>query len=313
MFIIEKIHISVKDVIFTTIKSYLLLILSVLLFPFAIVFIPSFLIELGIRKGTLENILANVMLAFLVTFSFGGRIGVAFFLVHSLVSIFMERMVRDKLLPNQTIYFLTAGLSAFLYLTNYLLERIHRIDVTEWLKMHLQTTVTYMMKTMQSLNLAQNTLQDIHEMFSAFSQYLIILLPAFVIGCSFLYSLINYYMAIHLLQKKQILDTTIAFNQFQLPRSFALAFILSFITVYILKNMGFSYTEEFAYNLEFLFSMIFMINGISVVDYKFRNWHIAARVILPTIAILLFSFNIIYAIIGFADAVFHFRKRSFLQ
>lgn len=310
--IIEELRKSGKDILATLLVGLLLLIFSILVFPLLIFFLPCPFIYLSVKRGNYIGSLGILLMTLAVFLSFDIESGFIIFTYLMIVTLIMAYMIKYNYKPIQIISASAIGLLLFIGLSVILMETVNHIDIINNLEISITTLLNNQKELFIESGMSKESLEELFTNISESLDYMIVLLPSVMTIFAFLTSSLNYAISAKYLKKNKVLkiDNPKLYD-FRLPRNVIFGAILTAVTIYILKMIGFEYYNELLLNAYTIFNFLFLINGIAFLDFLLKNNKISItfRVLIPIIIILFFNMSIIYSIFGIVDALFGLRRR----
>ena len=167
------------------------------------------------------------------------------------------------------------------------------------------------LEMIEDMDLTSYQFLEAKELLENAYKYLLLIIPAILLIMSLVVSYLNCLLSSIGLKKMGIGIINIPkFSRFRLPNNVIPGIIVMFLGVYIMNKLEMPYYETVLINLVVLVGFMFIIQGLSVVDYFFIKIRIFP--LIRVILYLLFLFNspivTVISILGFIDTIFDLRR-----
>lgn len=296
------------EIINVIISSLVILLLSSIM-PILIFLLPGPSIALSVKNGQKYGLISIMAIAIAMIFIMDIRIAITFSLyILPMVSI-MSMMIRHKENLNKIIIY---NFIAFLFISliGYLnLRYILKIDIINAIINYFNDITVNVIKIMEKSDL--DYLKSNVEFFKTSIQIVKINLPALSMIVALSFILISLIYAMNSLRKRGIIyNQKFRFIHFRIGGKLIIPIAILSILLYLAGYYNLPYFNILLSNFITFFSFIFVMAGISTVDYYFiGKLPKILRVFIPIIVLFFARGDLLFLGIGFIDMLVNFRKR----
>ncbi|SJZ80831.1 YybS family protein [Selenihalanaerobacter shriftii] len=263
--------------------------------PFGIAIIltlPVPIIILGVRQGSKTSILSTIISAIILGIIVNPFMVLIVLLSFGLTGVVLGAAFEENFSPFKIIAvsIVTSILSTILIIgvNLYFLD----FDVTNAFNTALEQY--------KQLGLDQATMKQLETIINDMQKMFKIFFPSIILAASSVKGLINYYIALPVLNRLGYdFDTPTPFARWRLPKYIILGYILGILLI----------SNSFGKNIYFIFNFVYLIQGLAVAAHYLKRLNISnvvQKVILFILAII--PINQILAFVGILDQWFDFRK-----
>lgn len=142
-------------------------------------------------------------------------------------------------------------------------------------------------------------------------KYILIIMPTIVLTLSLMISYANYYISVVLIRRFGIVVKMPKFSSFKLPNDIMYGVFAMFTGVFLLRFLKIESYQAILINVLALISIIFVIQGLSVIDYfliKAKMLIVVRIFLLIMITVFIAPLMTIITILGLLDTLFDVRK-----
>ena len=134
--------------------------------------------------------------------------------------------------------------------------------------------------------------------------------PSIIIGSTLLMSFLNYYMSALIIRRTGDKNHVASITEFSMPGNISLGVLIIYLLTLVSGYFNYPYYETLVLNMAAIFILLFFLQGIAVIGYFFKHAKLnkSAKTIYILLLIVLLPVSSFISIIGFADAVFNFRR-----
>lgn len=279
--------------------------------PLLIILVPIPFIVLGVRNGFSWNVLSIAITLLVVELFLGDTIGASLVIIFAPLSMGINYCIHKRKNPRQTIFISTLFFLIPLLITLLFGIKIGNVDViteidtvfTEYIS--IQTEV---LKEIGSTN--ENILEKAKQWEEDYKTFKMVI-PSLIIVFSTFITYVNYFFTgIVLRQMEYGLIKRPRLSRFKLPKDAILGIGVMILTGFILKWINFQNNQALLLNILFLSSVMFMIQGLAVLDFFLKKIGIKLifRVILIVLNMIVLPIGSIIIFVGLLDSVFNIRK-----
>lgn len=151
---------------------------------------------------------------------------------------------------------------------------------------------------------AKNLLEGVYK-------YILIIMPTILLLLSLMISYANYYISVVLIGKFGVIVKMPRFSNFKLPNNIMYGIFAMFTGIFLLKFLKVDSYEAILINVVALISFMFVIQGLSVIDYlliKAKMLIVVRFFLLMIITVFIAPLMTIITILGLIDTLFDIRK-----
>lgn len=278
--------------------------------PYILLLFPAPFIAYSIKNGIIPNIINMIITGIIVGLvdSFGATI---ILLIAFIPITFVSSYLIKKRRSNAEIL----GISAAVFFISILII-LSFVDAggggfIALLEEGFKQLLSAQLEMIEDMDLTSYQFLEAKELLENAYKYLLLIIPAILLIMSLVVSYLNCLLASIGLKKMGIGIINIPkFSRFRLPNNVIPGIIVMFLGVYIMNKLEMPYYETVLINLVVLVGFMFIIQGLSVVDYFFIKIRIFP--LIRVILYLLFLFNspivTVISILGFIDTIFDLRR-----
>ena len=134
--------------------------------------------------------------------------------------------------------------------------------------------------------------------------------PSIIIGSTLLMSFLNYYMSALIIRRTGDKNHVASITEFSMPGNISLGVLIIYLLTLVSGYFNYPYYETLVLNMAAIFILLFFLQGVAVIGYFFKHAKLnkSAKTIYILLLIVLLPVSSFISIIGFADAVFNFRR-----
>lgn len=278
--------------------------------PYALLLLPAPFIVFSVKNG----IISNIINMFVTCMAVGvmTSIDTALFLIISFIPMtFISSYLIKKRRRSIEILGIT---STILFIS--LLIVLSFIDgegggFLVLMEEGFRQLLSSQLDVLRDMDLTSYEVLQLEELLENTYKYLLLIMPAILLILSLGISYLNYFLSSIGLRKMGIGIVNVPkFSRFRLPNNIVPGTLIMFLAVYIMKKVNMPYHEVILINLVMLIGFMFLIQGLSVVDYFFSRMRVYLIVRIIVYIFLIFNSPMItvISILGFIDTIFNIRK-----
>lgn len=279
--------------------------------PLLVLLIPVPFIVLGVRNGLPYNLLPIVLTFLLVEIFLGDTMGVSLAVIFIPLSMGINYCIEKRKNSKQTIVISTISFLVPLITLLILEMKVGDVDLISELDQWFTGFVALQTEALQEMGFTNHMIvQTLKEIEEGYNQ-LIMLIPSLISVFSIFITYINYLFTGIILRKIGYgLIKRPRLSQFKLPKDIILGVGVMLITGYLFKQFDFQHSQALLANITFLISIVFLIQGLAVLDFFLmkRKIKLVFRVILIVLNVIFIPIWTITIIVGLLDSVFDLRK-----
>ncbi|MGN9166093.1 DUF2232 domain-containing protein [Tissierellaceae bacterium HCP3S3_D8] len=278
--------------------------------PYILLLLPAPFIAFGVKNGIISNVINMIITCMIVGLI--DSFGTTLFLIISFIPI---TIVSSYLIKKKRKNTEILGISAIVFFISLLII-LSFVDAggggfVAQLEEGFKQLLSAQLDMFKDMDLTSYEILKLEELLENAYKYLLLIMPAILLVLSLVVSYLNYLLATIGLKKMKVGIFNIPkFSRFRLPNNIIPGMLIMFSIAYIMKKMEVPYNEAILVNLVVLVGFMFVIQGLSIVDYFFTRMRVYP--IIRVILYILFLFNspmvTIISILGFIDIIFDIRR-----
>lgn len=279
--------------------------------PLLMIFIPLPFVVIGIRNGMSNNIISMAITSLIVGVVSGAPSAVTLLLIFAPLSIALNYSMKKRKKTIEIILFSTAAFFLPLLIIISLGNKAGDLDLAiqfEQAFTQFITMQTDIFKEMGKTN--YEVLQNI-ELLESYYKSILIALPSILAIISLFVGYFNYLFITIILRKTGYgVVSPSKFSKFKLPNNIILGTGVMFFATIIMERFKIPYHNALLVNISFLVGFIFLLQGLSVLDFLLikLKMRLIFRTIILLINIAIIPMGGILFFIGILDSIFDIRK-----
>lgn len=279
--------------------------------PLFVLLIPVPFIVLGVRNGFIANIFPITLAFFIVEIFLGNKIGLSLGAIFIPLSIGINYSIKKRKNSKQTIFISTLSFLVPLIVLLILEMKVGDVNLISELDQWFTSFVALQTEALQEMGFTNHMIvQTLNEIEAGYNQ-LIMLIPSLISIFGVFITFINYFFTGIILRGMGYgLIKSPRLSQFELPKDIILGVGAMLLTAYLLNRFQFQYSQALLANITFLISIVFLIQGLAIIDYflKKRKTKLIFRVIIIVLNVIFVPIWTIIIMLGLVDSVFDLRK-----
>lgn len=287
----------------------LVMVIGLNLFPIILFLFPLAFIVIGVKFNLRESFMSILMTSLLVGIIVDPPSGIVLFAIFGPMSLLIAYGIRKRkkaveiIIPSSIVIFVLIIISFMIF--------GNESGVLDQLEEDFQSYAGMQMTRLEDMELTNIESFRIMEELENDYQDILAILPSFFIIMSVFISYINYYFSTLILRRLGLgIRDNPQFSEFSLPKNFILGTLIMFLTIYLLNRFDGVSARMIYLNVLFLVVVLFLIQGLSVLDHQLRKRRVNSIIRIIVIAMIIFAPLIIsiMVIVGMVDLIFDFRK-----
>lgn len=280
-------------------------------FPFLLILYPLGFIMFGVKYGINYGVVSSLITALILGIIDNITNTYVLILLFTPLIITMVYSMKKRRRPLEIL--LTSALAFFAssLLLFFLADSLSGLSIVNELEESFKEVLFLqvdMLKQMGFSNLEVDrtrlALQDAYK-------YIILILPSILMTLALTISYLNYVLAVFLLRILGIGILSMPWlHKFSVPNNFALGALVMFLGAFLMRGLDASYYEAISINLIVLIGLVFILQGMAVVDFFLIKWkqNKFIRFFTIILSVLIAPILTMVTLIGGVDLVFDFRK-----
>ncbi len=281
--------IDYKIIMKTSIRALLIYMVSLLLFPFGFIVLPSCFIKLGLKNDNINTLMACGLFFILAILFSNPTIAIVVMLFTALVTFSILNLIKAGFSDKDTYMISFAGIVGFVVLTSIFLK----IGTDTSIPALVSNLFDSFLKSLSKLNLDKGFQDTLIPAIKSYSEVIIKSTYSIIGVVAFFTSVLNVYISQD--------DEKHRFDTFRLDKSLVIAAIVLFGVAGFVYFVNKPLANYLMTNFMVFFVYSFMLAGISVFLYHLRSLSKPYKVLAILITVLIQPLDYIYAIIGAVD------------
>lgn len=281
-----------------SLKALLIYVVSLLLFPFGFIVLPSYFIKLGLEK---DNRLALISFGIFFVLSLlvsSPMIAIPIGLYIILVFYSILNLISSGFSDTQAITISFVGICAFVVLTNLLLKLNADMSIADVINVKLND----FMKVLSSVNMDEELMKSVKVMFEQSTKLIVKVVYAILGIIAFYTSVLNVYIP----QKSKEHQ----FHDFRIDMKFTSVIVglvlISGIVYFVNRDLG----NYLLYNLSIFGIYSYLLGGIALMFSYLKSLSTPFKVLTVAISVAIQPFIYILAVLGALNSFKDLRKKE---
>lgn len=303
----------------TIIESAMVILIMSLYIAYGKYYIPIFVpfmaipfIILGIKNGIKNNITSMAITFLLVGMVLRSPGDAILLLVYAPLSIGLNYMIKKRKKTNEILLISTGLVFLSLLLIVFLGKQSTGMGLVEELEGFYTQILTTQQGIFKEMGMTNYEIIQKMNFLEAGYEYILITLPSILIIGSLFISSLNYLFLSILLRKMgyQIVNLP-KLSRFKLPNDIILGTGLMFLIILIMGKLDIPYSNALLANISFLVGFLFLIQGLSLIDYYLINkvkMKLIFRITILIIIMIIAPLSSVLVLLGMFDSIFDIRK-----
>lgn len=307
----EKKNKSIIEAGVVTFIMIFYIVYGIYFFPLLILFIPVPFIVLGVRNGIRLNILSIVLTLLIVEIILGNTMGASLVIVFAPLSIAINYCIKKRKNSKKTLLISSLALLIPIVILVVLEMKIADINLIDKMDNWFSEFITIQIDIFKEMGFTNNKILKIVDQAEGGYNNMVMLIPSLMSIFSVFVYYINYFFTGIILRKMGYdLIKRPSLSRYQLPKDVIMGAGVMLLTGFIFKWLDFQYNQALLLNLTFLIGVMFMIQGLAVLDFFLKRMKIKLvfRVILVALNIIIAAMGSLIIFVGLLDSVFDMRK-----
>ncbi len=303
---------KIAEILSVLIISTLVCLFGIYYFQPLVALYPLLFIVLGIKEGLVYGITSLAISSLLIGYMVDIYSGVFLLIAFGPLTVFIIYGIKKR---RKAIEILSISAMIFLIslvLILYSSKNITGVSLVNELENAFNQALDTQIKMLKEYELTDFEIFQIRSSLQKDFKYFLNTIPSIMIIISFIVSYINYLISSLVLRKLGYGVVFIPrFSKFKLPRNIILGISIMILITILLSNLKIFNSEAVIRNVYVLGFLAFLLQGLSVIDYKLieKKIGLVLRFLLIGVSIILLPLiGQIIAIIGVLDVIFDFRK-----
>lgn len=286
--------------------------LSAYLTPLLLALYPVAVIVHGVKRGFSSAVIAISIASLTVGIATGSIINGVILLINfgplslGLIYAIKNRRKPFEILITGVVLFFVSNIFVF-----YLVDLLTGVNIISELEAAFKETVLVQLEMLEGMELSNYEIDNARTMLEEGYRHVILIMPALIMLLSLIVSYVNYLLFVLISKKQGIGNFQMPLlHKFSVPNNFAVGILVMFVGVFIVKSIDSKYYDIILLNLVIMVGMIFIIQGLAVINFFTIKWNLN-RFMRGLVIFLVVAFSpalTVVSLIGAVDIVLDFRK-----
>lgn len=286
-------------------------IVGIFYFQLLLLLLPVAFIVLGLRHGLIPAILSisivSIGIGILVDLSSGLTLFLMFAPMVAIVTYgIKKRRKQSEILGYSSLTFFLSFI-----VISALIKEVSGFNFITQLQESFKIAIDMQVDLIREGGLSNLEVLRAKNLLEGVYKYILIIMPTILLLLSLIISYANYYISVVLIGKLGVVVKMPRFSNFKLPSNIMYGTFAMLTGVYLLKFLKVDSYEAILINVVALISFMFVIQGLSVIDYLLikAKMIIGVRILLlMIITVFIAPLVTIITILGLIDTLFDIRK-----
>lgn len=299
------------ETIFAIAISTILMLIGIYYLPLIMFLYPILFIILGVRYGLNYAVLGLAISALSLGLMIDMVSGIFIFLAFAPLSISLVYTIKMRKSSVIVLFVSTIVFLISIVLIMNFMENITGISIITSLEEFLNQITNYWIEVLKESGLSNDEILEFKDNLENRSEYILLIMPSIVMMFSLITAYFNYLLSASFLRKLGYGIVSIPkFSRFKLPNNILVGTAIMFLGAFIIRKFELFYYDTIFINITVIISFIFLIQGLSVVDYKLiqKNIKLIPRILIVLVFMIIIPLGWILPLIGILDVIFDFRK-----
>lgn len=280
--------------------------------PLLIFLIPVAYIVLGIRNGIKYNVVSLLITLAIVQILLSSSSGATLLIAFGPLTLTLNYLIKSRKTKAQTVLISTASFLIPFVIIILLGGEIANVDLVKEAEIVFnQEFIVAQLEALEEMGLTNHEILQAKYAFEGAFNELLVLIPSLIMIFSLAIAYINYAFSTYAIRKMGYGTAPGGkLSRFKLPNNIILGVAIMMLTGYAFRLLEINYHEAFLLNVTFLVLVMFLIQGLAVVDFFLRKTKLNTffRVIILILIVLIIPIGSILFFIGMFDSLFDIRK-----
>lgn len=291
--------------------TVLLAIVSFSYLPFLIVLYPlgfiMYGVKYGINYGVAVSLLTALILGALDNMTNAYVLVILFTpLVVTMIYSMKSRRSPLEILLTGALMFFISSLAIF-----FLADTLKGLSIVSELEESFKETLFMQVDMLKQVGLSNYEVDKTRVLLEDAYKYIILVLPSIIMILALVITYLNYIVSVYLLRLLEINLTSMPLlRNFTAPNNFALGALVMLLGATLMRGIDGRYYEAIFINVIVLVGIVFILQGMAVVDYYLIKWKQNRFIRFLVVALSVFISPVLtfISLIGGIDFVYDFRK-----
>ncbi|MDY0236814.1 MAG: DUF2232 domain-containing protein [Gudongella sp.] len=279
--------------------------------PFLLILYPLGFIMYGVKYGVNGGVITSLLTALILGIIENFTNTYVLIILFTPLVITMIYSMKKRRRPLETL--LTAAITFFAssLVLFFLADSLRGLSIVNELEESFKEVLFLQVDMLKQMGLSNYEVDKTRVLLQDAYKYIILILPSILMILALTISYLNYIVAVYLLRILGIGVLAMPWlHKFSAPNNFALGALVMFLGAFLMRGIDAKYYETISLNLIVLIGLVFILQGLAVVDFYLIKWKQNKFVRFLTIGLSVFLSPIltVISLLGGIDLVFDFRK-----
>lgn len=302
---------KILEIIFMTVIGTVLILTGIYYLPFIIFLYPIPFIIIGVKYGIKYNVISSLISILSIGLVVDPVSGVFVLVLFLPIILGLNYSIKKGRKPLEIL-----GINTIILLVSFLIiisitGDMADVSILDQLEDSFSQLLNAQVEVLEGMDYSSYELLQIKDMLENALDYMLLIFPSMVIMFSFIIASINYLVSSIILKKwGNSIDTIPKFSKFKLPDNVLPGIGIMLLGTFLLKKLDFFYYDTVILNITVFASFMFVVQGLSVIDYKLikKNMKIFPRILIIGLFAILLPLGWLISFLGVLDIIFDFRK-----
>ena len=279
--------------------------------PFLIILYPLGFIIYGVKYGVNYGVIASLLTAFILGIIENITNTYVLIILFTPLIITMIYSMKKRRRPLEILLTSSLAFFASTLILFFLADSLRGLSIVNELEESFKEALFLQVDMLKQMGLSNYEVDRTRLLLQDAYKYIILILPSILIILALVISYLNYIISVYLLRALGIGVLAMSWlHKFSAPNNFALGALVMFLGAFLMRGIDAKYYETISINLIVLIGLVFILQGLAVVDFYLIKWkqNKFTRFLTLVLSIILTPVLTVVSLIGGIDLVFDFRK-----
>ena len=279
--------------------------------PFLLILYPLGFIMYGVKYGVNGGVITSLLTALILGIIENFTNTYVLIILFTPLVVTMIYSMKKRRRPLETLLAAAIAFFASSLVLFFLADSLRGLSIVNELEESFKEVLFLQVDMLKQMGLSNYEVDKTRVLLQDAYKYIILILPSILMILALTISYLNYIIAVYLLRILGIGVLAMPWlHKFSAPNNFALGALVMFLGAFLMRGIDAKYYETISLNLIVLIGLVFILQGLAVVDFYLIKWKQNKFVRFLTIGLSVFLSPIltVISLLGGIDLVFDFRK-----
>ena len=279
--------------------------------PFLIILYPLGFIIYGVKYGVNYGVVASLLTALILGIIENITNTYVLIILFTPLIITMIYSMKKRRRPLEILLTSSLAFFASTLILFFLADSLRGLSIVNELEESFKGALFLQVDMLKQMGLSNYEVDRTRLLLQDAYKYIILILPSILIILALVISYLNYIISVYLLRTLGIGVLAMPWlHKFYAPNNFVLGALVMFLGAFLMRGIDAKYYETISINLIVLIGLVFILQGLAVVDFYLIKWkqNKFTRFLTLVLSIILTPVLTVVSLIGGIDLVFDFRK-----